>query len=60
MVYQFYGPGSVYHSLVLDAGDTEYVSYDPVRFDLVVNKPLYDKLVSESVFPKRECCKYFI
>ena len=45
MVFQFYGPGNAYHSLLLDAGDTDYVAYDPTRFNLVVRKPLYDKLV---------------
>ena len=45
VVFQFYGPGNAYHSLLLDAGDTDYVGYDPTRFNLVVRKPLYDKLV---------------
>ena len=45
MVFQFYGPGNAYHSLLLDAGDTDYVAYDTTRFNLVVRKPLYDKLV---------------
>ena len=44
-MFQFYGPGNAYHSLLLDAGDTDYVAYDPTRFYLVVRKPLYDKLV---------------
>ncbi len=45
VVYQFYGPSTPYDSLLLDGGDVNFIRYDEERFNLVVKKPLYDRLV---------------